>query len=178
MLLDLVSTPAEMAERKRSRSTQRVASADRLRRGAIDFQNILEQKRTMPLASADRVAISAVDAQDMAEWKRSVASADGVSRGATDAHMSNAGSLLMSADCAALPSDCDGLLAEPSTNAVTLLLRIIDSLRSEKVALDMQLRASEAECSRLRSANLEKDLQLALLLSHAGDGNTTGNILG
>merc|ERR1712063_124387 len=92
MLLDLVSSPAEMTERKRSRRAQRVASADRFTRGA---------------------------------------SADGVARGATDARVGCARSLLMPSDCAAPPSVHHRLLAEPSKNAVTLLLRIIDSLRSE-----------------------------------------------
>lgn len=50
-------------------------------------------------------------------------------------------------------------------------MRIVESLQSEKAALDAQLCVVTAdrdglasECTRLRAANMEKDAQLALLL--------------
>lgn len=46
-----------------------------------------------------------------------------------------------------------------------VLLRIVESLQAEKAALDSQLRAVTSDRDRLRSANLEKDRQLALLLA-------------
>lgn len=53
-----------------------------------------------------------------------------------------------------------------------VMLRIVESLQAEKAAMDEQMRAVmaerdrlEAECARLRDANLEKDRQLAGVLS-------------
>mmetsp|Transcript_104545 Transcript_104545/g.164990 ORF Transcript_104545/g.164990 Transcript_104545/m.164990 type:complete len:874 (-) Transcript_104545:87-2708(-) len=58
-----------------------------------------------------------------------------------------------------------------SVDKEAVLLRLIDSLQAEKAALDGRLRAVladhervEADNARLRTANLEKDRQLALLL--------------
>jgi hypothetical protein len=62
--------------------------------------------------------------------------------------------------------------ASASTASREVLLRIVESLQQEKAAMDMRLRAVmserdrlEVECTDLRTANLEKDRQLALLLA-------------
>eukprot|EP00927_Polykrikos_kofoidii_P047860 TRINITY_DN42146_c0_g1_i1.p1 TRINITY_DN42146_c0_g1~~TRINITY_DN42146_c0_g1_i1.p1 ORF type:complete len:841 (-),score=144.15 TRINITY_DN42146_c0_g1_i1:137-2659(-) len=60
-----------------------------------------------------------------------------------------------------------------------VLLRIVETLQAEKTAMDSHLRAVtadrdrlDAECVRLRAANREKDLQMAMLLEgmNAGQG--------
>jgi len=76
------------------------------------------------------------------------------------------------------------------THPPAVLLRIIESLRSEKVALhELLCKAAtergvlEAECARLRAVNLEKDRQLAALLlvdgcSAAGGASKPGSFVG
>jgi hypothetical protein len=68
-----------------------------------------------------------------------------------------------------------------STQNVSLLLRLVDSLQAEKAALDERLRhvladngSLQEDNARLRAANLEKDRQLALLLGTHARGSVGG----
>lgn len=63
-----------------------------------------------------------------------------------------------------------------------VLLQIVESLQAEKAAIDMRLRSVmadrdrlEDECAELRSANLAKDKQLALLLAHHENTTSSSN---